>query len=66
MTDMERISAVRSAATWLRKTSRTIDEYPKRDRLDSQMRSQALLFACGRLPWPARWTKRLFEAATAG
>lgn len=66
MTEIERIGAIRTAATWLRKTSRPIDQYPKRDKLDDVMRSQAQQFANGRLPWPAKWTKRLYEAAIAG
>jgi hypothetical protein len=66
MTELERIGAIRTAATWLRKTSQSIDKYPKRDRLDSTMRTQAQQFANGRLPWPHRWTVRLYELAVQG
>lgn len=66
MTEMERISAIRTAATWMRKTSKPLDQYPKRDKLDGAMRQQSEQFACGILPWPSRWTQRLYELATAG
>lgn len=66
LTELQRIGRIRSAATWLKSTSRTIDEYPKRDQLDTNMRSQAQMFANGRLPWPARWTIRLYHAAVDG
>lgn len=65
LSDMERIAAIRTAATWLRKTSKTLDEYPKRGRLDTRMRTEATQFAAGILPWPSRWTKRLYELAVA-
>lgn len=66
MTEMLQVSSVRTAATWLRKTGRTIDEYPRREHLDSRMRQEAQQFACGILPWPSRWTIKLYELATAG
>lgn len=66
MTEMERISAIRTAATWMRKTAKPIEQYPKREKLDERMRTEAQQFACGILPWPSKWTKRLYELATAG
>ena len=66
MTELERIGAIRTAATWLRKTSKQIDEYPKRNQLDAKMRWEAQQFANGRLPWLSRWTVTLYNIATAG
>jgi hypothetical protein len=66
MTDLQRIGAIRTAATWLRKTSRRLDDYPKRDQLDAKMRWEAEQFATGLLPWPSRWTVSLYTAASAG
>lgn len=66
MPEMEHISKVRTAATWMRQTGKPIDQYPKRDALDPAARREAEHFACGILPWPSRWTKRIYELATAG
>lgn len=64
--ELRRISAVRTAATWMRKSGKPIEEYPKLQKLDPLQRQQTVQFASGILPWPARWTRRLFEAATRG
>ncbi|HEV2175255.1 MAG TPA: hypothetical protein VGR71_16900 [Nitrospira sp.] len=64
--EMIRISEIRSAATWMRKSAKPLDQYPKRDKLDERMRIEAQQFAAGILPWPARWTVRLYGLATAG
>ena len=64
--EMPEIAAIRTAATWMRRTAKPIDEYPKRSQLDERARTEAVQFAAGILPWPARWTKRLYELATAG
>lgn len=68
MTDREMsdIAAIRTAATWMRKTAKPIEQYPRLSQLDDRARTEAVHFAAGILPWPARWTKRLYEAATAG
>lgn len=64
--EMSEISAIRSAATWMRRTGKTIEQYPKRDKLTERQRTEASQFACGILPWPSRWTQRLYQLATAG
>lgn len=64
--DMSEISAVRTAATWLKKTGKPLTQYPKYDKLTERQRTEAQQFACGILPWPARWTLRLYHLATAG
>jgi hypothetical protein len=66
MTELEQIGAIRTAATWMRKTAKPIDQYPRRDRLDETMRTQAQQFAAGMLPWPSRWTIRLYNIAVSG
>ncbi len=66
MTELERIGQIRTAATWLRRTSRPLSEYPKLTNLDDAMRREAQHFAAGILPWPSKWTLRLYRAATAG
>lgn len=66
MTEMERISRIRTAATWLRKTSKPFRDYPRRTQLDSRMQFEAEQLACGRFPWPSRWTVRLYHAAVDG
>jgi hypothetical protein len=63
---MSRIAAVRTAATWMRKSHKPIEEYPKLSKLDPQMRQQAVQFAAGILPWPAKWTARLYNLAVNG
>lgn len=64
--ELKRISAVRTAATWMRSSGKPLSQYPKRDRLSDKMRHDAEMFAAGLYPWPSRWTVRLFEAATRG
>lgn len=66
MTELERISAIRTAATWMRRTSRQLDAYPKLSQLDVRMRTEVQQFACGILPWPARWTVSIYRLAVNG
>lgn len=64
--DMAHISAVRTAATWMRRSSSPLERYPKLSTLTSAQRTEALQFASGILPWPSRWTVKLYSLATAG
>ena len=63
---MAHISAVRTAATWMRKSAKPLEQYPKYGSLSSSQRQEAQQFAVGMLPWPSRWTERLYTIATAG
>lgn len=60
------IGRVRSLATWLRKSSKTAEQYPRIGKLSSSEVADAKAFACGIYPWPHRWTKRLFNYAKSG
>jgi hypothetical protein len=62
-TAMEEISRVRTAATWMRRTSKPISQYPKVGKLSTRERSDAEHFATGRYPWPCRWTRTFFDLA---
>ena len=64
--EMANISAVRTAATWMRKNGRPLEQYPKYSKLTDRQRAEANQFAVGILPWPSRWTLRLYQLATAG
>ena len=63
--EMEAISRIRTAAAWMRRTSEPLDRYPRRKKLSEREQFYARQFATGNFPWPTRWTKRLFEAASA-
>jgi hypothetical protein len=63
---IEHISAVRTAATWMRKKALPLERYPRYAQLSSTQRQEAQHFAVGILPWPSKWTIRLYEVATAG
>lgn len=64
--DMAHISTIRTAATWMRNNAKPLEQYPKLSSLSSAQRSEAQQFAVGILPWPSRWTPRLYALATAG
>lgn len=64
--DLQWIAAVRTAATWMRRTAKPLEQYPRLSKLDPLQRQQAQQFAAGILPWPSRWTQRLYGAAVAG
>jgi hypothetical protein len=64
--EMESLSRVRTMATWLRKTGKHPDTYPKLATLTVRERFDASAFARGTYPWPARWTKSLVEIARGG
>lgn len=58
------ISRIRTCQSWLRKTSKSINDYPRRAQLSERERTEAQQFAAGILPRPARWTIRLYQLAT--
>lgn len=64
--DLDRIEAIRLAFTWLRRTGKDLDSYPRKAGLDDQMRQEAVQFAAGTLPRPAEWTPRLYHLAVDG
>jgi hypothetical protein len=66
MTDMESISRIRTAASWLRRTGQPLESYKRLSTLSETERVHAKNFALGTYPWPSRWTVRLFTAASAG
>ena len=63
LSEMDRIGAIRTAATWMRQTGKPLEQYPRKSILDERMRQEAIHFATGILPWPSRWTKRLYGRA---
>jgi hypothetical protein len=64
--DLEQVKRIRTMATWLRRSSRTAEQYPKRDQLSGTEIFDAKQFASGVYPWPSRWTIRLTRLAKEG
>ncbi len=64
--ELEEIGRVRTLATWLRKTSKTTEEYPKIAKLTQREIEDAKRFAVGFYPWPSKWTVRLYHLAKDG
>jgi hypothetical protein len=60
------MTRIRTCASWLKRTGKPIDEYPRLGKLSGTERWEAQQFACGQLPWPHKWTVRLYRIATAG
>lgn len=60
------IGRIRTLATWMRRTSKPAKDYPKIRQLSSREVFDAQQFACGRYPWPKRWTVKLFHVARDG
>jgi hypothetical protein len=64
--ELESISRVRTLYAWLRKTGKTVSEYPRLGQLSETEIDDAKRFAVGMYPTPARWTARLYELAKKG
>lgn len=64
--EMASLSRIRSAATWVRRNAKRIDDYPKLSQMSPTEITDAERFATGIYPWPHKWTLRLYAIAKAG